>query len=182
MNKIFTYSIVLIVLVTSLFLIQKNSGVSLTGGFVMSNDIVKVGDKVEVNYEGTLKDGSVFDSSFDADRTLIFTVGAKEVIAGFDNAVTGMKVGEEKTVTIPSAQAYGDYNAALVQEVQVPLNQFVDAKITPEVGMVLQTAYGNLEVVTIGTENVTAKLDANHPLSGQDLTFRIKLEKILLTE
>ena len=58
------------------------------------------GDKVAVHYTGTLEDGSVFDSSRER-GPLEFTLGAGEMIPGFENAVWGMKVGETKTVTIP---------------------------------------------------------------------------------
>ena len=63
------------------------------------------GDTVQVHYTGTLADGSVFDSS-EGKSPLEFVVGAGQMIPGFDAAVHDMKVGEVKTVTIPSAEAY----------------------------------------------------------------------------
>src|SRR5690606_39249588 len=74
------------------------------------------GDTVKVHYTGTLGDGTVFDSSSGRDP-LDFTVGSGQVIPGFDTAVTGMSVGESKTFTIPCAEAYGEHDPRMVQDV-----------------------------------------------------------------
>lgn len=71
------------------------------------NQAAKAGDTVQVHYTGKFGDGSVFDSSAGRDP-LEFTVGAGQVIPGFEQAVEGMAVGQTKTVTIPSAEAYGE--------------------------------------------------------------------------
>ena len=71
------------------------------------DDIAKSGDTVEVDYTGKFEDGEVFDSSEGRDP-LMFTLGAGQVIAGFDKGVLGMAVGESKTITIPPAEAYGE--------------------------------------------------------------------------
>ena len=68
----------------------------------------KAGDTVQIHYTGTLTDGSVFDSSEGRDP-LSFTLGSGQIIPGLDAAVDGMAVGEQKTVTIPADQAFGDY-------------------------------------------------------------------------
>ena len=60
-----------------------------------------------VNYRGTLSDGTVFDST-EGIEPLEFVVGSGTIIHGFDEAVAGMSVGERRTVTIPSREAYGD--------------------------------------------------------------------------
>ena len=78
---------------------------------------VKKGDKVKVEYTGTLDDGTVFDSSEKHGKPLEFEVGSGMVIPGFDNALIGMKKGEEKEVKLESKDAYGDPNPELVKKV-----------------------------------------------------------------
>ncbi len=91
----------------------------------------KAGDKVTVNYTGTLQDGSVFDSNVDPKfghvQPFSFTLGAGEVIKGWDEGVLGMKVGEKRHLVIPAALGYGAQgaggvippNATLVFDVEV---------------------------------------------------------------
>ncbi|SHO47928.1 FKBP-type peptidyl-prolyl cis-trans isomerase [Desulfopila aestuarii] len=135
---------------------------------------VKNGDTVKVHYTGTLEDGSVFDSSEGRDP-LEFKVGSGQVIVGFDEAVTGMAVGEKKTVMIPCSKAYGELQEDLVMTVpqaQVP----PDLKL--EVGMLLEVGGTNGEVLRVKVIDITpdsVMLDANPPLAGKDLTFALEL-------
>ena len=140
----------------------------------------KQGDKVKVHYKGYLDDGTVFDSSFDQDP-LEFTIGAGEIIPGFENAVVGMEIGETKTVDIPAQDAYGEYND--MARLEVPRENLPE-NINPEIGMVLQltTPQNNtvlVRVIDMNDEIVT--LDANHPLAGKDLKFEIKLLELVPT-
>lgn len=137
----------------------------------------KSGDTVRIHYTGTLSDGSVFDSS-EGREPLEFTLGAGQVIAGFDAAVSGMNVGDKTVADIPCDQAYGQADPANRQD--VPRSQ-IPAEIPLEEGMMLQmqSPQGQVvpvTVVTIGEETVT--LDANHALAGKDLTFAIELVSI----
>lgn len=131
------------------------------------------GDTVQVHYTGKLDDGSVFDSSRGREP-LEFTVGSGQVISGFDDAVTGMEQGDEKTVKIPSDEAYGGRRDELIFTIE--RTQLPDS-IDPEVGQQLQMSQnGQVAIVTItdvSEEGVT--LDANHPLAGKDLTFELEL-------
>ena len=137
----------------------------------------KSGDTVKIHYTGTLGDGSEFDSSAGREP-LEFALGGGQVIAGFDNAVDGMSVGESKTVTIPPGEAYGDRHEQLLQE--VPKTSLPD-DMQPEVGMQLQSQSPegqimNLVIAEVADESIT--VDANHPLAGQALTFAIELVEI----
>jgi len=136
----------------------------------------KKGDKVSVHYTGTLKDGSPFDSSEGRDP-LQFTLGAGQVVPGFDAAVTGMTKGETKKVTIPAAEAYGAPRAELL--LKVPRAQ-VPPGMDPRVGQRLQVGRGQdaIPVVVREVDDETVTLDANHPLAGEDLTFELELVEI----
>ena len=137
----------------------------------------KNNDKVTVHYTGTLADGSEFDSTREADA-LEFTIGDGQLIKGFDDAVTGMTVGETKTVTILAAEAYGIPNEEMVFDIE--RSQFAE-DLTPELGQRFQldTPDGQQIVVTITEiDGDQITLDANHPLAGQDLTFELELMTI----
>ncbi len=137
----------------------------------------KSGDTVRIHYTGTLDDGTEFDSSAGREP-LEFSLGGGQVIPGFDSAVDGMAIGDSKTVTISPDDGYGPRHEQLVQ--QVPKSTLPE-DIEAAVGMQLQsqTPDGqimNLVVVEVAEESIT--LDANHPLSGQALTFAIELVEI----
>ncbi len=137
----------------------------------------EVGDTVNVHYTGTLDDGSVFDSSLGREP-LQFTLGAGQMIPGFEQAVIGMELGETKTVTIPADQAYGPYYDDLV--FVIPREQ-LPAGMEPAVGQKLQSqsATGQVMIVTVTEVSETSvTVDANHELAGEDLTFEIQLVEI----
>ncbi|MDR0793221.1 MAG: peptidylprolyl isomerase [Chitinophagaceae bacterium] len=141
----------------------------------------KKGDKVRVHYHGKLTDGTSFDSSEGRDP-LEFTIGSGMVIPGFDDGVTGMSIGEKRTVTIPSDQAYGAKREELIME--FPVAQF-PPEINPEPGMVLNmsTDQGQTFPVTvIAVENGSAIIDANAPLAGEDLVFDLELVEIVYSK
>lgn len=137
----------------------------------------KDGDKVKVHYKGTLRDGTPFDSS-EGSEPLEFTIGRREVIPGFEEAIIGMSPGDTKNVTLPAEDGYGPYVEDMV--VVIDRRQFPEG-FDPEVGQQLQVQQedGGAIIVTVtevGDEDVT--LDGNHPLAGQDLTFDIELVAI----
>ena len=137
----------------------------------------KSGDNVKIHYTGTLEDGTEFDSSAGREP-LAFALGTGQVIAGFDNAVDGMTVGESKTVTIPADEAYGDRTEQLVQEVP---KTALPEEMKPEVGMQLQSQTPDgqvMNLVVTGIAEETITVDANHPLAGKALTFAIELVEI----
>lgn len=139
---------------------------------------VKNGDKVKVHYHGRLTSGETFDSS-SGREPLEFEVGSGMVIKGFDDGVTGMKVGEKKTINIPAERAYGDKNPDMV--IEYPREQFpshIDLKVGE--GLVMSSASGQqFEVKIAEIKEDVVMLDANHPLAGEELIFDIELVEIV---
>lgn len=138
---------------------------------------VKADDTVRVHYTGKLENGEVFDDSRGREP-FEFTLGQGMVIPGFEQAILDMEVSQNKVVTIPAAEAYGEHHAELVQE--VPMNQLPE-EIKPEVGMQLvsQTPDGQqIPILVTAVNEETITVDANAPLAGKDLTFELELMEI----
>jgi peptidylprolyl isomerase len=139
---------------------------------------VKSGDKVKVHYHGRLTNGETFDKS-EGREPLEFEVGAGMVIKGFDDGVTGMSVGDKKTITIPFNEAYGPKNPEMI--IDMPKNRF-PKDMDLEVGMPLAMSDGQgqqFEVIVTQIMEDSVVLDANHPLAGKDLIFDLELVEIL---
>ena len=155
------------------------SGILLVTGCTGKEDLAMLedGNKVKVHYTGKLNDGTVFDSSVEREP-LEFTIGAGQMISGFEAAVREMQVGQVKTVTIPAEEAYGPRNEEMVLVVerdQLPENSNI------RVGQRLekQQEDGNTAVLVVTDfSDTTITLDANHPLAGRDLTFEIELVEV----
>ena len=138
---------------------------------------VRNGSSVSVHYRGTLSDGTEFDNSKVRGQTLNFQVGSGQMIAGFDNAVVGMTIGDVKKINLKADQAYGQPDPQAVQP--VPRGAFPpDFEFL--VGEVVQ---GNgpqgpfmAKIHEIEDDNVV--LDFNHPLAGKELTFEVELVEV----
>jgi peptidylprolyl isomerase len=136
----------------------------------------QAGDKVKVHYQGTLADGTIFDSS-EGREPLEFTLGAGQVIPGFDAAIIGLSPGESVVTTIQPDDAYGPANPEMILEVE--RDRFPE-DMEIEEGLELQLSGGGqafmVRVIKIDGDTIT--LDGNHPLAGEALTFSIKLDSI----
>lgn len=135
------------------------------------------GDSVRIHYTGRLDDGSVFDAS-EGREPIAFQLGAGQVIPGFDQAVLGMAVGEEKEVRIEVDDAYGARRDDLL--FTIPRAKLPDGLETP-VGAELQMAGhngGHFPVRVTASDDDSITVDANHPLAGEALTFALKLVAI----
>ncbi len=138
----------------------------------------KTNDKVKVHYTGKLESGEVFDSSV-GKEPLAFTVGDKNLIPAFSNAVSGMEVSEKKSIEVPADEAYGPYRKELVQQVK---RTDLPEDIHPEVGQMLVATNERNEQIPVKIVEVTNELitmDANHQLAGKDLVFDIELVEVL---
>lgn len=139
---------------------------------------VKDGDTVKVHYTGSLSDGTVFDSS-ENKEPLEFTLGSGQLIPGFEKAVNGLTTGESVEVTIPTDEAYGEAREDLVLSVA---KSDLPEDIEPQIGMQLQVNQPQGDPVPVritAVEDEEIQLDANHPLAGEDLTFKIDLVEIV---
>lgn len=138
----------------------------------------KSGDTVRIHYTGKLDDGTEFDSSAGRDP-LEFALGSGQVIPGFDTAVTGMTVGDSKSVSIAPDEAYGERHEQLIQD--VPKDALSD-DVELAVGMQLQSQSPDgqvMQFIVTAVASETFTVDANHPLAGQTLNFDIELVEIL---
>ncbi|PZD79347.1 peptidylprolyl isomerase [Mesonia sp. K7] len=135
------------------------------------------GSKVKVHYTGRLTNHTIFDSSRDREP-LEFTVGAGQMIKGFDRAVEGMNIGDSKNIRIPMDEAYGpkrDDAFVTVNKSKLPEG------LEPKVGMQLEASQpdGQRQMLVISEiKEDEVVLDANHPLAGQDLEFDIELMEV----
>ena len=149
---------------------------------------VATGDKIIVDYIGRLDDHNVFDTSVesiakasgkynpnrDYEAGLEFTVGAGQMIAGFDAGVVGMKLGETKTLKIPADQAYGQKKDELIGK--IPLEQVGDLSGVSVGTQVLLGGKIPATITEITDKDIT--VDANHELAGKDLIFDVTIKKI----
>jgi len=139
---------------------------------------VEKGNNVKVHYTGTLEDGQEFDSSRKRNETLNFTVGTGQMIAGFDEAVMGMSVGDIKDVTLSPDKGYGERN----DEAIMPVNrQNFPEDFVVNVGEMVQgtTEQGMpIQATIVGEDEGNIILDMNHPLAGKSLNFNIELVEI----
>ena len=139
----------------------------------------KNGDNVKVHYTGKLTNGEMFDSS-EGREPLAFTVGAGQMIKGFDAAIPGMEVGDKKTINIPAADAYGEKNPDAIihfPKENVPADMILT--LAPGTKLTLSNQQGQpVPVVVLEVTPETVVLDANHFLAGEELVFDIELVEI----
>jgi peptidylprolyl isomerase len=162
----------------------------------------KKGDKVKINYTGTLEDGSIFDTTLDEhghsdcceegsdcgcdddgcgceSGAMELTIGNEDFFPQIEEALVGMAPGEKKTIVIPAEDAFGEYDE---EEVFAISREQLTGDIVPEVGMELELSGDDDEVVEVTVVEVKEEsitVDANHPLAGEDITYEIELLQIL---
>ncbi len=135
---------------------------------------VAAGDQIRVNYVGCFEDGSTFDSS-EGHEPLEFTVGAEQVIAGFDQAVVGMKPGESCKVGIVPEDGYGAHVPEMIAEVERHLIPDSEKLVLGSMLEVSMEDGQTLEVQVVELSDAAVTLDGNHPLAGKDLHFEIEV-------
>lgn len=137
-------------------------------------DKAKQGDTVQVHYTGTLEDGTVFDTS-EGGEPLEFTIGTSQVIAGFEEAIVGMSIGDRKREVIAAERAYGEHEEELM--FTVGRDQLPDGSDVA-VGDTLRIGFPDGQTAAVQVAEMDGKsltLDANHPLAGKTLIFDLQL-------
>jgi peptidylprolyl isomerase len=137
---------------------------------------IKKGDKISVEYKGSFESGEVFDASEKHGSPLEFEAGAGMVVPGFDAAVIGMEVGENKEVTLKPEEAYGMPDERAIQK--VPKDKFPEGA---KEGMMIGVPLPNgqqipAKITKIDDKEVT--IDLNHPMAGKVLIFWIKIVEV----
>ena len=138
----------------------------------------KKGDRVKANY--TLKDsnGKVVETSVGT-APIEFTIGEGKVIPGIENAITGMKVNESKSITVPPKDGYGDREEKKVFKYE---RKNAPSDFNPRIGDMVQLHRPNgaaLPVKVLVSDQKHFTMDANHPLAGKELQFDLELLEII---
>ena len=160
-------------------------------GCTTSQPGARTGDTVTVYYSVSFPDGPVFDSNENG-TPLEFTIGAGQMIPGFDEAVVAMKPGQTKTVTVPPEKAYGPYqpervytawtSEALENMEERIANNEIRVLQYPGMEPVYVWERSDGSIVYLRFSNITDQtttVDQNHPLAGKDLVFEITLVEIV---
>jgi len=141
--------------------------------------VVSENDEVVVAYEGKLATGEIFDSAGASDP-LKFRIGDGAVLPAFEQALLGMRPNDSKTITVPADEAFGQKNEELIMAFS--LRAFAGKELTPGMilGMDLEKDGQSHQVpaMVLAVDPETATVDFNHPLAGQDLTYRITVLSI----
>lgn len=172
---------------TRIILLLVLLGSVILGSGCADSRVIKAGDTVKIDYTGKLENGTVFDTSREEVAKqagiyvdggnytpLTFVAGSGQMIKGFDEGVIGMKVREEKNITVPPEKAYGEYDQSMIEAIPI---QDLNLTRTPKEGEILEDMDGNqFKVIAVNSTHVT--LDANHELAGKTLIFDIKVVSI----
>lgn len=134
---------------------------------------VRKGSRVRIHYSLTV-DGKAVESS-EGGKPLEFTQGAGEVVPGLDEALLGLKPGQERGVSVPPEKGYGRANPAAVRK--VPLSSFQSQPVALKAGMTVEGMSGGRLVTgrVLRLEGQDAVLDMNHPLAGKTLEIRVRV-------
>ena len=154
--------------------LQEDAAAELPDASEFAPDQVAPGRAVTLHFELTLDSGECIDSNFDA-SPVSFTLGDGNLLPGFEQAICGLRSGDEETVTVPAAKAFGEHNQAKVQT--FPRYRF-PADLAMEPGLMINFAdsAGNDQPGVIRSfDSSRVEVDFNHPLAGRDIRFRVKV-------
>jgi peptidylprolyl isomerase len=143
----------------------------------------KKGDRVRVNYEGRLEDGTVFDTTYNQmDRmALEFVIGERNVMPALEDAIIGMEIGETKTITIPPEEAHGLRDEEMILRLN---RKELPNYVFPQMGVLQRIPHPKKEdewvdaSITYMDDEVVI-IDCNFTLAGQTLIFDLELIDIV---
>jgi len=138
--------------------------------------LIKNGDIVKIKYEAQSSDGTFVDSSEKQGKLLKAKVGSGDLITGFENALIGMKEGEEKEITLKPIEAYGLPIPELIHIVKKPQRKLT---LNPNVKIALKFKNNEEQMAKVlkDTRDILI-LDFNHPLAGKTVKMKFKVIEV----
>ena len=136
---------------------------------------IQTGTAVTLHFSLALENGHIVDSNFEGNPAT-FSVGDGNFLPGFESSLLGLEVGDEREFIISPENAFGQHNAQNVQAVD--RGNFDESEL--EIGSILsfQNGDGELPGVIIALEENQVMVDFNHPLSGKNIVFQVKIVEI----
>ena len=136
---------------------------------------IQTGTSVTLHFSLALENGHIVDSNFEGNPAT-FSVGDGNLLPGFESSLLGLEVGDEREFIISPENAFGQHNAQNVQAVD--RDNFDESEL--EIGSILsfQNGDGELPGVIIALEENQVMVDFNHPLSGKNIVFQVKIVEI----
>jgi FKBP-type peptidyl-prolyl cis-trans isomerase SlpA len=136
---------------------------------------IQTGTSVTLHFSLALENGHIIDSNFEGNPAT-FSVGDGNLLPGFESSLLGLEVGDEREFIISPENAFGQHNAQNVQAVD--RGNFDESEL--EIGSILsfQNGDGELPGVIIALEENQVMVDFNHPLSGKNIVFQVKILEI----
>jgi FKBP-type peptidyl-prolyl cis-trans isomerase SlyD len=139
---------------------------------------MQIANNAVVAIDYTLRDteGEVIDASPEG-QPLQYLHGAGNIIPGLEKALEGREAGEDVDVSIPPEEAYGERDDRLQQDVPRSMFEGVD-NIEAGMRFQAQTQSGTQVVTVAAVSGDQVTVDANHPLAGQTLNFKVKVSDV----
>jgi FKBP-type peptidyl-prolyl cis-trans isomerase SlyD len=155
-------------------------GASVAAPKLAAGDLVREGSIVALEYTLSDDNGNILDSS-DGKDPMIYVHGQGQIVPGLEKALTGMKAGEEKTVSVKPEEGYGHRDPKAFQE--IPRENFPAESL--KVGAMLTARSPDGMPIRMRVHEIKDKVvlvDFNHPLAGKTLTFKVKVSEIKTAE
>lgn len=139
----------------------------------------RYGTIVLINYQGRLSDGSVFDDHT-TDEPLEVMLGARMLPLGIEEALHEMQAGEERTLTLSPAKAFGQVDAEGIMELpHYAVPRAHELKAGTMIDWYSPKAQRSVNCLVAEVNEATVTLDFNHPLAGQEVEYWVKVVDIL---